>query len=111
MFKNLKSDSVLFEIREVSHNPQIIRQLVNELRIDAINKRFLDACLSKSNPKFIGDNGKFDYHKLENDYRFYKERMISTLTDNDHELKKLFKCSLNRYHRPIFLVLILIIEL
>lgn len=79
-------------VRDVSHNPQIIRQLIHELRIDEINQRYNNANLSDSNPKFRDDDGKFDYHKfLEKDYRLYNELILSTITDSDHYLKTLFK--------------------
>lgn len=83
-----KLESLLLQ----TESPIIIRELVKQLRIYEINKKFKDLNLTKDNPKYIL-NGIFDYKAFNSDYQLFNEKMFETYKNpetNEKYLNKLF---------------------
>lgn len=93
--------SLVDEIREDNRNPQIIRQLVFETRVLAINKEYPNAQLPipgfpNTNDKYKKPDGEFDQKRFYEDYRRLKDQLRrEKMSDSTHDLNRIFNYNLN----------------
>lgn len=85
---------------QLHRDPQLIRQMIFELRISEINKAFPEAKLPKPGfenltNKFRKKNGDFDHKSFIEEYEKFKNRMREEkLNETTHDLNRLFRYSL-----------------
>lgn len=93
---SLKTDiAILSENINDSRAPQIIRQLVFELRIAAINKEFPRERLDFNDRKYKKANGQFDHLAFTKDYEMLKQRIRNErMTESSLDLNCLFNFNL-----------------